>query len=105
VAITPMLEYGVDLVTQDKLRVKFFASAGASFLPNNTHKSQASFQGLGRDLGSFDVITKGPEVLGRLNLGIQVFHSQNVEVRAQYGLLVGNGYVSQSLSANLVWRF
>jgi len=56
-------------------------------------------------LGSFDVITKGPEVLGRLNLGIQVFHSQNVEVRAQYGLLVGNGYVSQSLSANLVWRF
>jgi|GEM_PF-3633812 uncharacterized protein with beta-barrel porin domain len=28
-----------------------------------------------------------------------------VEVRAQYGLQVGDGYVSQNVSANLVWRF
>jgi len=26
-------------------------------------------------------------------------------VRAQYGLLAGDGYWSQSVSANLVWRF
>jgi uncharacterized protein with beta-barrel porin domain len=105
VAITPMLEYGIDLVTKDKSRVKIFASAGASFLPNNTHKSQMSFQGLTTDLGSFDVITKGPEVLGRLNLGIQAFHNESTEVRVQYGLLMSDGYISQNLSANLTWRF
>jgi outer membrane autotransporter protein len=105
VAITPMLEYGLDVVTEDKSRVKLFVSAGASFLPNNTHKNQVSFQGVSSSLGTFDVITDGPEILGRLNLGIQAFHSENVEVRAQYGLLLGDGYLSQSVTANLTWRF
>lgn len=105
VAITPMLEYGLDVVTEDKSRVKLFVSAGASFLPNNTHKNQVSFQGVSSGLGTFDVITDGPDILGRLNLGIQAFHSENVEVRAQYGLLLGDGYLSQSVTANLTWRF
>jgi hypothetical protein len=105
VAITPMLEYGLDVITEDKSRVKLFASAGASFLPNNSHKSETSFVGASAALGTFDVITDGPEILGRLNLGIQAFHSDDLEVRAQYGLLAGDGYWSQSVSANLVWRF
>jgi hypothetical protein len=105
VAITPVLEYGLDVITEDKTRVKLFASAGASFLPNNSHKSETSFVGASAALGTFDVITDGPEVLGRLNLGIQAFQSDNLEVRAQYGLLAGDGYWSQSVSANLVWRF
>lgn len=105
VAITPMLEYGLDVVTANKTRVKLFASAGASFLPNNSHKSETSFVGSSAALGTFDVITDGPEMLGRLNLGIQVFQSDSLEVRAQYGLLVGDGYWSQDVSANLVWRF
>lgn len=105
VAITPMLEYGLDVITEDKSRVKLFASAGASFLPNNSHKSETSFAGASAALGTFDVVTDGPEILGRLNLGIQAFHSDDLEVRAQYGLLAGDGYWSQSLSANLVWRF
>jgi ribosomal protein S11 len=105
VAITPMLEYGLDVITEDKSRVKLFASAGASFLPNNSHKSETSFVGASAALGTFDVITDGPGILGRLNLGIQAFHSDDLEVRAQYGLLAGDGYWSQSVSANLVWRF
>jgi uncharacterized protein with beta-barrel porin domain len=40
-----------------------------------------------------------------LNLGIQAFEANDLEVRAQYGLQVGDGYWSQSLSANLVYRF
>ena len=105
VAITPMLEYGLDVLTADKTRVKLFASAGASFLPNNSHKSETSFVGASAALGTFDVITDGPEILGRLNLGIQAFQRDDFEVRAQYGLLAGDGYWSQSVSANLVWRF
>jgi uncharacterized protein with beta-barrel porin domain len=105
VAITPMLEYGLDMVTEQKVRLKLYASAGASFLPSNSHQSEVSFLGASSALGTFDVITNGPEILGRLNLGIQAFHSNDVEVRAQYGLLAGDGYWSQSLSANVVWRF
>jgi hypothetical protein len=105
VAITPMLEYGLDFITQDSSRVKLFVSAGASFLPNNNVKSQASFQGLSSNLGTFDVLTDGPTVLGRLNLGIQAFSEDNMEVRLQYGLLAGDGYVSQNLSVNATWRF
>jgi uncharacterized protein with beta-barrel porin domain len=55
--------------------------------------------------GTYDVITDGPTVLGRLNLGIQAFEANDLEVRAQYGLQFGDGYLSQSLSANLMWRF
>lgn len=105
VAFTPMLEYGLNMVTEDKTRVKFFAGVGASVLPGNSHKSEMSFQGLNQNLGTFDVIAQGPKVLGRLNLGIQVFHKGNVELRAQYGLLVGDGYLNQSLSANFLYRF
>jgi outer membrane autotransporter protein len=64
-----------------------------------------SLANLTTDVGTYGVTTDGPKVLGRLNLGIQAFESDNLEVRAQYGLQVGQGYWSQSLSANLIWRF
>ncbi|AWB35179.1 autotransporter outer membrane beta-barrel domain-containing protein [Orrella marina] len=105
VAISPMLEYGLDTITEGKTRIRLFAGVGASFLPGNRLQSEVSFLGLNQNLGTFDVTTDGPQVLGRLNLGIQAFHKGNLEIRAQYGLLVGEGYWNQSLSANLLYRF
>ncbi len=104
-AITPMLEYGFDAITQDASRVKFFVRAGASFLPNNNYRSQVSFQGLSANLGGFNVSTDGPDVLGRMNLGMSAFNRDNMEMTFQYGLLAGQSYISQNLSANLIWRF
>jgi uncharacterized protein with beta-barrel porin domain len=100
-----MVEFGTDMVTDGKRRIKSYVSAGASFLPNNNVSTQMAFANGVAGTGSYDVITNGPSVLGRLNLGIQAFEANDLEVRAQYGLQVGDGYWSQSLSANLVYRF
>jgi outer membrane autotransporter protein len=105
VGITPMVEFGKDHVTADKTRVKVFVSAGATFLPNNQQKSSAAFVGASDLNGTFDVVNGGPNVVGRLNLGVQVYAKEGYEVRAQYGLQAGENYWSQSLSANLTYRF
>jgi len=103
VAITPMVEFGTDMVTDGKRRIKAYMSAGASLLPNNSVSTQMAFaNGMA---GTYEVITNGPSVLGRLNLGIQAFETNEFEVRAQYGLQVGDGYWSQNVSANLFYRF
>jgi len=105
VAISPMVEFGTDLVTDGKRRIKAYASAGATFAPNNSVSTQMAFANGVAGSGTYDVITDGPTVLGRLNLGIQAFEANDLEVRAQYGLQFGDGYISQNVSANLVWRF
>jgi outer membrane autotransporter protein len=105
VGISPMVEFGSDFLTEDKTRVKVFVSAGATFLPNNNQTMVTSFVGASAANGTFDVVTNGPDVLGRLNLGVEVFQASGFQVRAQYGLQAGQNYLSQSLSANLVYRF
>jgi len=105
IGITPMIEYGTDVVTDGKRRIKAFVSAGVSFLPNNKVSTQMAFVNGLSSAGTYDVTTDGPTILGRFNLGIQAYESESLEVRAQYGLQAGEGYWSQSVSANLLFRF
>ena len=105
IGITPMIEYGTDVVTDGKRRIKAFVSAGVSFLPNNKVSTQMAFVNGLSSAGTYDATTDGPTVLGRLNVGIQAYESDSLEVRAQYGLQAGEGYWSQSVSANLLYRF
>ena len=105
IALTPMVEFGVVSMTKNKHYLKAYVSAGASFLPNNNVSTQMSFANGLASTGTFDVITSGPSVLGRLNLGIQLFDSKNIDIRAEYGLQAGSGYLNQSLGASLSYRF
>ena len=103
--VTPMLEFGADLTANSKRHIKAFVSAGASFLNNNSHTSQASFVGALSDSGTFSVVTNGPSLLERVNVGIELFESNNIQGRITYGLLTGDGYQSQNWSANLGYQF
>ena len=105
VGISPMVEYGADFVREDKTRMMFYVSAGATFLPNNQQTTAMSFVGAQAANGTFDIITDGPNVLGRLNIGMQVYEQEGYEVRAQYGLQAGKDYWSQNVSINAVFRF
>ncbi len=104
-AVSPMVEYGADFVSEGQTRMKFYVSAGATFLPNNQQTSAMSFVGAQAGNGTFDVITDGPSILGRLNIGMQIYEHEGYEVRAQYGLQAGENYWSQSLSINALFRF
>lgn len=53
---------------------------------------------------SADVGTDGTTVLGPMETGIQAFESDNLEVRAQYGLQAGDSFWRKSLCANLIWQ-
>ena len=44
-------------------------------------------------------------VVGRLEAGLQVFRNDGFDVRLEYGLSVGNGYVAQVPSARFTYRF
>jgi uncharacterized protein with beta-barrel porin domain len=100
-----MIEYGTDVVTTSKRRIKAFVSAGVSFLPSNKVSTPMAFVNGLSGAGIYDVTTDGPAILGRFNVGIQAFESESLEVCAQYGLQAGEGYWSQSVSANLLYRF
>jgi outer membrane autotransporter protein len=64
-----------------------------------------SFRSDQLDNGTFHVVTDGPSLLGRFNIGAEASISENLEVRAEYNLQIGGGYRSQGISANLRYRF
>lgn len=104
-AATPMIEIGGNLPFSDTMTVRGYLSAGASFLPNNKISTQMRFTSALDANGSFNVITNGPTAFGIVKAGLQAFQNDSFEVRAEYGLQAGQGYLSQSLGANLIYRF
>ena len=105
VGITPMLEATLYSTGKGGSGFKAYLSAGASWLPDNRISTPLSFLSDELDNGTFHVVTDGPSLLGRLNIGAEASISENLEVRAEYNLQVGGGYRSQGISANLSYRF
>ena len=105
VAITPMVEFGFSKLTLGDLKLEGFVSAGASILPTNTINTSMAFRDAATANGSFDAVTDGPPLLGRLNLGLQLYKGNAIEARAEYGLQAGSGYWDQRVGAKLLYRF
>jgi hypothetical protein len=81
------------------------ARAGASILPTNTITTPMAFRDAATANGSFDAVTDGPPLLGRLNLGLQLYKGKAIEARAEYGLQADSGYWDQRVGAKLLYRF
>lgn len=105
VAITPMLEATIYSTGKGGCGFKAYLSAGASWLPDNRVSTPMSFRSDQLDNGTFNVVTEGPSLLGRFNIGAEASISEHLEVRAEYNLQIGSGYRSQGISANLRYRF
>ena len=80
------------------------ARAGASILPTNTITTPMAFRHAATANGSFDAVTDGPPLLGRLNLGLRLYKGNAIEARAEYGLQAGSGYWNQRVGAKLLYR-
>lgn len=76
-----------------------------SFRPNIDWSMQARIKGVDTANGSFAIEGNAPELVGRANLGLQLFNSNGFDLRLEYGLTVGGGYVSQTPSARVSYRF
>jgi hypothetical protein len=65
-----------------------------SYQPDNTRTIQASFVGASSANGSFSDQIDSPEVLGRIDVGLQLFRAGGLELKGEYTADVGGAFLS-----------
>ncbi|MFI0849578.1 autotransporter domain-containing protein, partial [Mesorhizobium sp. IMUNJ 23232] len=105
VALSAMMEFGgrVDLDANRTLRP--YAAFGVSYLPDNTRTIEVSAANQTSTNGTFNDYIETPDVLGRIDLGIQLYSVSGFEVKAGYTADIGDSFLSQSASARLAYHF
>ena len=102
---TPMVEFGGGMRLSEEFMLRGFASAGLSLYSADTVSTSASFLGAAAGDGAFTLSSDIPDVLGQLNLGLELDSSKGVSLRGRYGLQAGDSYVSQTGMLDLKIRF
>lgn len=103
---TPMIEIGGRLdVENTGMILRPYAAVGASFLPGNTASFNVQFTGPLAFLGGFQPYLQGPSVTANVEAGIQLYRSQGLEFRAEYGLIAGTSLLSQTAALRAAWHF
>lgn len=105
VAISPELEFGGRYNTDQNTILRPFVAIGVNFIPNNTRTVDANFVGASAYDGSFTTYMKSPNVLGNLDVGFQLYREGGFEVRTEYTLHAGSGFLSQSASGRIAYHF
>jgi outer membrane autotransporter protein len=105
VALTPMLELGrrVDLDAKTSLRT--YAALGVSYRPDSSYTINSSFVNANASSGTFKDRLKSPEVLGKIDLGLQLYRAGGFEAKAGYTVDVGSHYNSQTATARFAYHF
>jgi hypothetical protein len=105
VAFSPMLEFGRRGDLDPKTTIRAYAAFGMSWRPDNTRSVRSSFVGADSSNGTFTDYIKSPEVLGKVDLGVQLFRAGGYEFRAGYTADIGHSFVSQSATARFAYHF
>lgn len=105
VLFSPMLEFGGQRQLDPNTMLRPYLALGMSYRPGINWAMRARFSDTDNAAGTFRLYGNAPEVLGRLNLGLQVFRTNGFDLRLDYDLSAGGGYVSQIPSAKLTYRF
>ncbi|MFO0017620.1 MAG: autotransporter domain-containing protein [Synechococcaceae cyanobacterium] len=102
---TPMLEFGGQSRLDPNTVMRFHLAMGMSFRPGINWIMNSQFSQASNVEGVFQLYGNAPEVVARLNLGLQLFHTNGFDLRLGYDLSVGGSYLSQVPSAKLTYRF
>jgi outer membrane autotransporter protein len=105
VALSPMVEFGGRLDVDEATTLRAYAAFGVSYLPDNTRTIHSSFVGASSADGTFSDFIDSPEVMGRIDLGLQLFRAGGFEVKGQYTADVGESFLSQTASARFAYHF
>ncbi|MBS7542825.1 hypothetical protein [Ancylobacter oerskovii] len=103
--LSAMVEVGGRIDLESGMTLRPYATVGLSYLPQNTRSFEASFVNATADNGSFLTYVETPEVLGRVDLGMQLYRAAGFEMRVGYAADFGDAYLSQTASARLAYRF
>ena len=104
-SLSPMLEFGGERQLDANTRLRPYLAMGLSLRSGFNWAMQAQIQGAEPGDGHFRLFGNTPAVVGRLEAGLQVFSNDGFDIRLEYGLSAGNGYVAQVPSARFTYRF
>jgi hypothetical protein len=102
---SPMLEAGGRVVLDADWVLRPYAAGGLLLLSNGGYATEARLVGAPEEAGSFTVESDLPRMLGRLNLGLQLYHAGNFDLRVEYDVQSGSDYLAQSQELRLSYRF
>jgi len=105
VSFSPMIEFGRRGDLDAKTTIRAYAAFGLSWRPDNTRTVKSSFSNADSSNGTFTDYIKSPEVLGKVDQGLQLFRAGGYEFRARYTADIGNHFVSQSATARFAYHF
>lgn len=105
VALSPMVELGHRFDVDAKTTLRAYAAVGFSYRPDSTYTLSSSFVGADSSDGTFTDYVKSPEVLGKVDMGVQLFRAGDFEMKAAYTLDFSNSFTSQSASARFAYHF
>lgn len=105
VSFSPMVEFGRRGNLDPKTTIRAYAAFGMSWRPDNTRTVRSGFTNADSANGTFTDHIKSPEVLAKVDLGLQMFRADGYEVRAGYTAAFGNSFLSQSATARFVYHF
>jgi len=104
-SFSPMLEFGGERQLDASTRLRPYLALGLSLRSGIDWAMQARIKGTDPADGHFQLFGNAPTVIGRLEAGLQVFRNDGFDVRLEYGLSAGEGYVAQVPSARFTYRF
>ena len=102
---TPAVEFGGRMDLLDGVVLRPYMTLGASFASNDAWQTTARFLWAPLSAGSFVTSTPLPDVLGNLDLGLQAVTRDNLEIKVEYGLNVGQDFLSQRGMARFAVHF
>ncbi|MFG1413329.1 hypothetical protein V5G24_19655 [Xanthobacter sp. VTT E-85241] len=103
--LSAMVEAGGRVNLDSGWILRPYAAVGVSLLSQDTWTTQVKLQGAPAGLGTFDMESDIPDVLFRLDAGLQLYQQTGAELKAIYGLSAGNDYLSNTGSLRFSYRF
>jgi uncharacterized protein YhjY with autotransporter beta-barrel domain len=105
VALSPMIEFGRRFDVDAKSTLRAYAAIGFSYRPDSSYTLNSSFVGADAGSGTFTDYVKTPEVLGKVDVGVQLFRQGGFEFKAGYTADFSHSFVSQGASARFAYHF
>ena len=104
IAFSPTLEIGARVNVNEMTWMRPYASAGITTMARSGTKVGGTMNiGTGDDRFTFE--TKNPDLLFNVGAGVQLFHSDRVEVRGEYKASFSPGYVEQEGTVRFSVKF
>ncbi|MFH1554766.1 MAG: autotransporter domain-containing protein [Pseudomonadota bacterium] len=103
--VSPTVEVGTRVDLADGTVLRPFASLGASFLSNGSWITTSYLLGAPVGTGTFDTVTYTPDMLGNFDMGLQLVTAKNWEFKLDYGVSVGQDFLSQAGMARIAVHF